>query len=244
MQHFRGCLTSGTDAEIFGRVRVLVSEDMTQRLAMVVKGSVFHHNTLAAPSPSPCDVFKQTVTVKRAWRIENPHLFKKYRHCRANLQEKCQSEVHNIDPPIGPDLFLLAKDLLDPNMPTSLNEVLLFHGTQASNIQSIVAHGFDFRLAREGFYGQGTYFASQTCKSWQYCGDGASRYMIVARVFLGKPSYASKVEKDRKLPPKGHDSIIANPGRMPGHHQGLQSHQEFVIFDRYQAYPEFLLEMR
>ena len=37
------------------------------------------------------------------------------------------------------------------------------------------------------------------------------------------------------------DSVIARPGNMPGHRQGMQTHQEFVISEEFQAYPEYVL---
>ncbi|CAE7898453.1 Poly [ADP-ribose] polymerase 3 [Symbiodinium microadriaticum] len=241
-QDFLRCLAIGSDEEIFNRVRVLVPESQRLEIDRVVKGSVFHH--LDFQGSSACGL--EAVSVKRVWRIEHPTLFRKYSLCRSALQEKSQGGVPGISPPIGEKLSLLAKRLLDPDVRASVNEVFLFHGTSTSNIHSIVAHGLDFRLANTGFYGQGTYFASQSCKSWQYCcrscGDEA-RYMIIARVSLGKPHYTKEVERNRKLPPKGFDSVVANPGPMAGHHSAVQSHQEFVIFDRYQAFPEFLVEI-
>ena len=36
--------------------------------------------------------------------------------------------------------------------------------------------------------------------------------------------------------------IVANPGPMAGHQRGEQDHQEFVIFDKAQAYPMYIVE--
>ncbi|CAE7459970.1 Tnks [Symbiodinium sp. CCMP2456] len=235
-------LAIGPDEEIFKRVRILVPSQQGLEMERVVRGSVFHH--FAFRGLSACDL--DTVTIKRAWRIEHPTLFRKYSQCRSTLQEQSQSGVPDINPPIGEELSELAQRLLDRDVRAPVNEVFLFHGTCTSNIRSIVARGFDFRLATAGFYGHGTYFASQSCKSWQYCRSGITdeaRYMIIARVSLGKPYYTKQVERNRKRPPEGFDSVVANPGPMEGHHQSHQSHQEFVIFDRYQAFPEFVVEI-
>ena len=238
---FPRCLAVGSDEEIFHRVRVLVPDQGLEEIERVVKRSVYHHFDFQGTSNCGLEM----VTVKRVWRIEHPTLFRQYNLCRSRLQEKSQSEVPEINPPIGEELSLLAKRLLDQDVRASVNEVFLFHGTSTSNIHSIVAHGFDFRLARTGFYGQGTYFASQSCKSWQYCPlSDEVRYMIIARVSLGKPHYTQRVERDGKLPPTGFDSVVANPGPMAGHHHTVQSHQEFVIYDRCQAFPEFLVEIK
>ena len=77
----------------------------------------------------------------------------------------------------------------------------------------------------------------------QACKCTEERTVIVARVALGDPYYATSVRKDRRCPPERtagrglHQSIVANPGRMEGHHNNWQCHQEFVIFDTAQAYP-------
>ena len=73
------------------------------------------------------------------------------------------------------------------------------------------------------------------------------RTVIVAR--LGDPFYIKKVLKGIRRPPKRcfdhglHDSVVANPGPMFGHHDpDGQGHQEFVIFDAAQAYPCFVVQ--
>jgi hypothetical protein len=93
-------------------------------------------------------------------------------------------------------------------------------------------------------YGQGTYFASQSCKAHQYtceshphgCRCPVERTLILSRVVLGDPHYAKQTLKNMVRPPeRGHgqgtyDSIVANPGPMKGHQWQAQDHQEFVIF--------------
>ena len=89
----------------------------------------------------------------------------------------------------------------------------------------------------------GTYFACQACKSAQYARDGT---MILARVAIGDPHYATEVNKEVRRPPTKNgrsmccDSIIARPGPMRNHQSGHQAHQEFVIFEQMQAYPEYV----
>merc|ERR1719401_1307929 len=89
-----------------------------------------------------------------------------------------------------------------------LNEVYLFHGTSLEIAKAIAVEGFDSRLANEGYYGKGTYFASQACKSHQYRagnnkGCTAERgVIIVSRVALGNPHYAVQVDKKMVRPPK------------------------------------------
>merc|ERR1712048_117458 len=113
----------------------------------------------------------------------------------------------------------------------------------------IVSRGFESRQAHENsYYGAGAYFASRWCKAAQYMmKDGRrSGVIIVARVLLGHCYETGKVCREMKLPPERFggerfDSVVANPGPMTGHHANRQVHQEFVIFNNSQAYPEYVL---
>merc|ERR1711920_217902 len=137
-----------------------------------------------------------------------------------------------------------------------MGEQWAFHGTVEESVDKIVKFGFDHRLARNsGFYGQGTYFASQSCKAHQYtceeCGPAKecfcrhTRWLILARVAFGSPYYTRRTCKGCKRPPerddgpKLHDCVIANPGPMEGHFRRHQDHQEIVIFESAQAYPAY-----
>eukprot|EP00930_Biecheleria_cincta_P090529 TRINITY_DN79923_c0_g1_i1.p1 TRINITY_DN79923_c0_g1~~TRINITY_DN79923_c0_g1_i1.p1 ORF type:complete len:181 (-),score=21.19 TRINITY_DN79923_c0_g1_i1:302-844(-) len=142
-------------------------------------------------------------------------------------------------------------------VPEHANQKWLLHGTSYENAHEIVTTGFDSRICRSGMYGKGTYFASQSCKIHQYtckihpqkaCECKHERTMIVARVALGDPFYASSADATLRRPParqkewRRHDSIIANVGTMKGHKRGFQDHQEFVIFNGAQAYPSFVVQ--
>ena len=130
-----------------------------------------------------------------------------------------------------------------------VNEVFLFHGCSNDSSNEILASGFDPRISKSsGLYGKGTYFARQLCKAMQYAvadSDGL-RIVIVARVALGTPSFAKRVliKDDVRRPPMEADSIIAAPGVMPGHHASTQTHCEYVVFDKAQAYPSFILKIK
>ena len=79
-------------------------------------------------------------------------------------------------------------------------------------------------------------------------GNVEMRTLIVSRVVAGDPWYADKVDRTLRLPPeragtkRKHDSVIAKPGPMPEHSNGMQTHQEFVLFDNAQAYPAFIVQ--
>eukprot|EP00747_Dinoflagellata_sp_TGD_P153434 gnl/TRDRNA2_/TRDRNA2_177390_c0_seq9.p2 gnl/TRDRNA2_/TRDRNA2_177390_c0~~gnl/TRDRNA2_/TRDRNA2_177390_c0_seq9.p2 ORF type:complete len:121 (-),score=5.16 gnl/TRDRNA2_/TRDRNA2_177390_c0_seq9:19-381(-) len=110
-------------------------------------------------------------------------------------------------------------------------------------------NGFDERLASmSGMYGAGIYLSPEACKAAQYAPGNQkmgqrTHYMFYCRVVLGQPYHASRNQPQRRRPPTmdgiqglTHDSILVG-------HSGGQVHREVVIFDRSQAYPEYLVEI-
>jgi len=130
-----------------------------------------------------------------------------------------------------------------------LNETFLYHGTTEEVADVIAHHGFDERVASlAGMYGAGVYFADQACKSAQYCSEDHSglKTLIVARVTLGDPYYASSGLSSIRRPPSRnkhfaqgltYDSVIANSSSS-------QAHREYIIYDHRQAYPEYIVHFR
>ena len=143
--------------------------------------------------------------------------------------------------------MLDADRLLEPE----LNEVFLFHGTDEAVANVIVQHGFDERVANlQGLYGAGSYFANQSCKAAQYAkkDGGGLKTLIVARITLGDPHYATGGMSLARRPPERdtrqgwrpgllYDSVVANSG-------GSQGHRELIIYDHRQAYPEYVVRFR
>ena len=138
-----------------------------------------------------------------------------------------------------------------------LDEKILLHGTSWENAGSIVQNGFDNRICQRGMYGAGVYFAGAGCKSHQYtcaqhfhlcCGCDCERTLIIARVALGDAALATETRYHERRPPVRnnssgtHDSIVVHPGLITGHHSQNQVHQEYVIFDREQAYPSYVVQ--
>ena len=72
--------------------------------------------------------------------------------------------------------------------------------------------------------------------------------MIFARVALGDAYTATETRKVERRPPirsessGTYDSIVVKPGWVQGHHHQYQFHQEYVIFDREQAYPCYVVQ--
>eukprot|EP00928_Gymnodinium_smaydae_P014654 TRINITY_DN15397_c0_g1_i1.p1 TRINITY_DN15397_c0_g1~~TRINITY_DN15397_c0_g1_i1.p1 ORF type:complete len:649 (-),score=77.86 TRINITY_DN15397_c0_g1_i1:204-2150(-) len=215
----------------------------------MVKGSVFHQ--CAHHGASDCTTFKEKVRLVRVLRIENWHLWQKYQRNLEHLKRdmlKYGVKTTPIDPPLSKDLVEFSLKYCQCRLDTALNESFLFHGTTYETTVKIALEGFDFRLSKPGYYGHGTYFASQACKSHQYTKSIVLHTLIVSRVAVGDIYYAEKVDKECRRPPvhngtsRSYDSVVAKPGPMPGHHQNNQTHQEFVIFDKLQTYPELIVQ--
>lgn len=119
----------------------------------------------------------------------------------------------------------------------SVDERSLFHGTDSfDTCYGICTNNFDFRLSGKNatMYGKGSYFAVTSKYSNSYT-KGPTRLMFQAKVMVG--SY-TKGTHDMTCPPiipgeghKRYDSCV-NDGANPS---------IFVIFDRNQCYPEFLI---
>ncbi|KAJ1617117.1 hypothetical protein T492DRAFT_1102140, partial [Pavlovales sp. CCMP2436] len=134
----------------------------------------------------------------------------------------------------------------------------LLHGTSASSLPDIVQYGLrtKFTGTKSGgaLYGTGLYFTISACKAWQYIDRGVvggkthgPAIILVCRVALGKtellataPSVTSNFSK------VGHHSKMAkhNHTTRPGVLiKQWQIHDEFIVFDETQVYPEFVLEI-
>ena len=203
-------------------------------------------------------------TVKSVHRIENYQLWQRYQaRLRAMREDRAKYNLHSepaaldLDGRLG--VMTESQPYLDCGEPLArdVDEKILLHGTSWDNADSIVMHGFDNRTCIRGMYGDGTYFAGAACKSHQYscayqCKWGSTcrceRTLIIARVALGDAYHASETRYGARRPPNRngskstHGSVVVNPGPVRGHKQPIQVHQEFVIFDREQAYPAFVVQ--
>uniref|UniRef100_A0A7S1LRM7 Poly [ADP-ribose] polymerase n=1 Tax=Neobodo designis TaxID=312471 RepID=A0A7S1LRM7_NEODS len=130
-----------------------------------------------------------------------------------------------------------ASGLSGRALATLANEAFLFHGTKPDIAKIITAQGFDERVASlSGLFGGGVYFADNFAKSNAYTSADASgtRHMFVARVLLGDMTdvmSSSKMPRNARRAPDGFDTVC-----------GLSNAHEFIVYDRRQTYPEFLME--
>ncbi|XP_056443599.1 protein mono-ADP-ribosyltransferase PARP12-like [Gadus chalcogrammus] len=114
----------------------------------------------------------------------------------------------------------------------------LFHGTDSKFIDAICSSNFDWRICgtHGTAYGNGSYFARDASYSHNYTGNTSTvRSMFVSRVLVGHHTLG---EADYVRPPSkdGGDTLFYDSCVDDIHSPSI-----FVVFDRPQIYPEFLL---
>ena len=223
----------------------VADQQLLALFADVLHAAAAHGTTLTGNSL--CDDLRQRFRIIRVLRIENRGLWNKYSQCTRRM--KCDLAEHGIEVaalvPTSPSPLHRLQQL--HQLDEALNERYLFHGTTLDRALQIAQQGFDFRLSKPGYYGQGTYFTSHSCKAHGYTSSTKgtnARTMLLCRVAVGDPFYAQKVSEELHRPEirKNTHSVVANPGPMAGHLLGMQAHQEIVVFDQFQAYPEFVIQ--
>ncbi|XP_077119139.1 uncharacterized protein LOC143775182 [Ranitomeya variabilis] len=161
--------------------------------------------------------FSKTVSgheVKKIWRLQNPSLWQVFQWQREQMKKVNQ----------GGDV----------------KEFGLFHGTDSTHINAICYHNFDWRMygAHGTVYGQGSYFARNASYSHNYSipTTRGTRVMFIALVLVG--DYVTG-KPDMKRPPlrpgsslRYYDSCVDN----------TTDPSIFVVFEKHQIYPGYLLE--
>ena len=146
-----------------------------------------------------------------------------------------------------PECVLRAQTLADLN----LNEALLYHGAPSDIIESVCTGGFMPQLGGTrtgGLFGVGTYFAAHSSKSDIYTRPDADgeRCILLTRVCLGEPHYTNVPMREATLPPpRGPgrprcDSVVARTVTDGG----CVAHPEFVVYQAYQALPQYRIRYR
>ncbi|XP_020853729.1 zinc finger CCCH-type antiviral protein 1 isoform X2 [Phascolarctos cinereus] len=115
------------------------------------------------------------------------------------------------------------------------NEKILFHAADAFNMHIICNLNFDwsFQSLREAKYGKGIYFAKDACSSHNnHKSSAKNRIMFVAQVLVGafvqgKMEYTHPPQNVTRC-----DSCVDN----------MTSPSTYVIFDKHQIYPEYIIE--
>lgn len=227
--------------------------DMSIRLQLPVGDGLFSVLEAALRSACPSDHYGvcepiRHLRVTGLEQIRNLRLWKNYEFRKDQIRKELEGTWLT---PVKSGFSACNWADLDP----AVNEIMVLHGTSPDNIDLIANFGFDERLARrKGLYGQGIYFTDQSCKAFQYSGaDGACHgCMIITRLLLGLPDFARgslqgiQVEPliDPLDPSKGRvHSVVAAPG-TPINLGSTQVHQEYIIFNGAQAYPEMIVHFQ
>ncbi|XP_038161404.1 protein mono-ADP-ribosyltransferase PARP12-like [Cyprinodon tularosa] len=122
-----------------------------------------------------------------------------------------------------------------------VNQQYLFHGTEETIVDAICEQNFDWRMCgvHGTAYGKGSYFAKDASYSDRYSKAGGSRTktMFVALVLVGEytTGSGSYVRPPQKAGSKALYDSCANSVSNPS---------IFVIFEKQQIYPEYLIKYR
>ncbi len=134
-------------------------------------------------------------------------------------------------------------------MSEDINEFYLFHGTSSEMAEVICKHGFDERMAQlTGLYGDGSYFAINLQEPPVFLSEREHFKLCDARLSLCNGitllhfhvthKFERRPPDNGTTPGKPFDSIFAQHaiGRA-----GQQHHNEYVVFDLNQVYPEYIV---
>mmetsp|Transcript_57742 Transcript_57742/g.108663 ORF Transcript_57742/g.108663 Transcript_57742/m.108663 type:complete len:219 (-) Transcript_57742:141-797(-) len=189
-----------------------------------------------------------SVQTVRVWRVENTMLWRQYCNKASEMTARHKSRGLScpaLQPPVSEHLVDvdLPNCLKRQSLDASLNEVYLWHGTRQLNIEHILQDGFDERVCSlTGMFGAGLYFAEDSCKSGQYAeksiSSWRSHFFFLSRVLLGRSHHTDQPMPEIRKAPDSFDSVVFSPTED----SPLGHHREFVVYDRYQAYPEYIVE--
>ena len=169
-------------------------------------------------------------TVTKVHRIENSELWNTYNHRKETMLRRFTKSSQNTQ---IQKVHVAHHKTIDSHV----NELFLFHGTTPDHVKIIAELGFDERVASlGGLSGSGCYFAENSCKSHQYTRqtNSAGEYiMLYCRVLLGAPHCTNQNLQNMSHAPNHCDSVVASGG--------TQVHREFIVYDRSQVYPEYVI---
>ncbi|KAI1905461.1 hypothetical protein AGOR_G00016430 [Albula goreensis] len=161
-------------------------------------------------------LFKRTMsrsTIRRILRIQNPSLYRVFQWQKELMQKKNEGK--------------------------GVDQQLLFHGTDWSLVSAICEQNFDWRICgiHGTHYGKGSYFARDASYSDRYSksSDRGTKSMFVVQVLVGE--YTKGDRSYLRPPPKGskqgfYDSCV----------DSVTNPTIFVIFEKHQIYPEYIIE--
>jgi hypothetical protein len=195
------------------------------------------------------DAMPKGFKVVNVFRVENRDLWKMYATGRHAMRQKRKHKCTPVDSR-GPILCAAELADLEPELDSSINETLMFHGTSPSAAAAITKEGFKLSYAGENagsMYGKGLYFAECSSKSDEYAGaDNTGMYkglycLLICRVVLGEQlvmavgGAASHNMITEALNSQLYDSVMGDRLAAVG------TYREFVVYEDKLVYPEYLV---
>lgn len=186
--------------------------------------------------------------------IQMKDLYDKYNTKRQNFYKK--SLNREITPFTYEDDEVKTKIFAPSNVNfglcSDINEYYLFHGTSKEITMKIIQDGLDYRVSSgKAMFGIGIYLAESSTKADQYVGCNKINTIIIVRTILGNIYRTKEPMNGKKRPPclkcdefhcdhtdEKYDSVL---GRFRNNGK-LLNFREFVVYDRNQCYPEYLVE--
>ena len=111
--------------------------------------------------------------VQRAWRLENPTLFAKYRaeqdSVRVSLDYLRRLGIGLSNPFLAQQLTEATGKLHNVSLDSQINEVYLLHGTTVEPLKDILESGLSAKHCTGGLFGKGIYFAEDAAKNHHVC---------------------------------------------------------------------------
>ncbi|CDQ71754.1 unnamed protein product [Oncorhynchus mykiss] len=136
------------------------------------------------------------------------------------------------------EVFQWKRDLMKKNNGgKNSKELHLFHGTDPKHVDAICRDNFDWRLCGTNgtTYGEGSYFARDAKYSHCFTSHSGVRFMFVCWVLVG--DYTQGKSDLRRPPPKGE----GNPTFYDSCVDNVLNPSIYVVFEKHQVYPEFLI---
>ena len=177
----------------------------------------------------------------RAWRLENPRLYTLYAAHRDTQMSNPPEPIAAKTMDLSSSKWLTEECGLRRD---DRNECMLWHGTKPQIVDIICNEGFDERVCSlTGLFGAGVYLAEEVSKSDQYVTpsppndpkNGVYNIFLV-RGAMGRYQNQKTATHNARRAPPGYDSILGQVDK--------NKYREFVLYDGWLAYPEFLIEYK
>ena len=184
----------------------------------------------------------RTLQISRMQRIENMKVFEKFKLYEASVADDLRRRRQNHASPVYGMHPWLERLASKNGLSSVSNTVYLLHGTAARNLAEIRKEGLHSKFSLHGSqsYGQGLYFTVNSCKAFQYAGDGGC--ILVCRVVLGKVEVLPSECGARFFARPPAHSAKAQAG-YTRRQNAVQVHDEYIVFSGDAVYPEFVLHV-